>query len=162
MLRHLALPVKCLRTAATLSAAVAIAAFPPAVRAQRSDPQLVRDLLAIETEIARANRECDYRYFERVEATEFIFTDARGNVTTREQDLAGEKDCRRSTSTTVLTEPRAFRIGDTAVWSSLSTVSGVNREGVAFTRVSRFTDVFVWRDARWQLIAGHESRVPSP
>lgn len=162
MIRHRELSVKCLRTAVTISAVVVIVAFPNAVRAQGSDAQLVRDLTAIEHEIARANRECDYRYFERVEAMEFIFTDARGNVTTREQDLAGEKDCRRSAPTTLLTESRAFRIGDTAVWSSLSTVSGVNRDGAAFTRVSRFTDVFVWRDTRWQLIAGHESRVPSP
>ena len=162
MIRHRARPAKYLRTAVTLSVVVAIVAFPNETCAQRADPQLVRDLTTIETEIARANRECDYRYFERVEATEFIFTDARGNVTTREQDLAGEKDCRRSTSTTVLSESRAFRTGDTAVWSALSTVSGVNRDGVAFTRVSRFTDVFVWREARWQQIAGHESRVPSP
>ena len=162
MMRHRAVPVKCLRTAAVLSGVVAIVALPGEHRAQRPDAQLVRDLTAIEHQIARANRECDYRYFERVEATEFIFTGARGNVTTREEDLAGEKDCRRSTSTTVLTESRAFRIGDTAVWSSLSTVSGMNREGAAFTRVSRFTDVFVWRDARWQLIAGHESQVALP
>jgi hypothetical protein len=28
------------------------------------------------------------------------------------------------------------------------------------TRRSRFTDVFVWRDRRWQLVAGHSSRIP--
>ena len=37
-----------------------------------------------------------YRYFERIEAEEFIFTDASGNVSNKRQDLAGEKDCRKS------------------------------------------------------------------
>jgi preprotein translocase subunit Sec63 len=27
------------------------------------------------------------------------------------------------------------------------------------TKQTRFTDVFVWRDGRWQIVAGHSSRI---
>jgi hypothetical protein len=40
------------------------------------------------------------------------------------------------------------------------TISGKNKEGKPFTRQSRFTDVFVWRDGRWQIVAGHSSSIP--
>ena len=35
-----------------------------------------------------------------------------------------------------------------------------DKEDKVITRKSRFTDVFVWRDATWQLVAGHSSRIP--
>ena len=35
-------------------------------------------------------------------------------------------------------------------------------KGQAMTSQSRFTDVFVWRDGRWQLVAGHSSRIRTP
>ena len=61
--------------------------------------QIKDELIRIEHEIGRANLECDYRYFERIEAEEFIFTDASGSVSNKRQDLAGEKDCRKSDAT---------------------------------------------------------------
>src|SRR3954471_186216 len=53
--------------------------------------QIKDELIHIEHEIGRANLQCDYRYFDRIEAEEFIFTDASGNVSNKRQDLAGEK-----------------------------------------------------------------------
>jgi hypothetical protein len=58
--------------------------------------QIKDELIRIEHEIGRANLECDFHYFERIEAEEFIFTDASGNVSNKRQDLAGEKDRRGS------------------------------------------------------------------
>ncbi len=126
--------------------------------AQSQDSAVVRrELMAIENEIARANRECDYAYFARVEADEFIFTDARGNLTTRKQDLAGEKDCRKSESTQAFDEVVVQPHGNTALLSALSTTTFAGRDGKSVIRRNRFTDVFVWRDGRWQLVAGHSS-----
>jgi len=61
--------------------------------------QIKDDLARIEHEIGRANLQCDYRYFERIEAEEFIFTDASGNVSNKREDMAGEKDRRKSDAT---------------------------------------------------------------
>src|SRR5882762_11947753 len=45
----------------------------------------------LERDIGKANIASDYAFFERVEADEFIFTDAGGSVTTKKQDLEGLK-----------------------------------------------------------------------
>jgi hypothetical protein len=37
---------------------------------------------------------------------------------------------------------------------------GVARKGSARPVKTRFTDIFVYREGRWQWVAGHESRFP--
>ena len=126
-----------------------------------SPDQIKKDLLAIEKEIGRANFECDYKYFAQIEGSDFFFTGPTGDTETREQDLAGEKDCHKFNGTYDLDETRINLYGPTAVFMARVTISGKNKEGKAFTHQSRFTDVFVWRDTRWQLVAGHSSRIPA-
>ena len=150
------------RIAAVMLIALGAGHLPAQARPARQDTATVRkQLVQIEAEIARANRECDYKYFAAIEAAEFIFTDSRGGLTTRAQDLAGEKDCRRSESTQVLDEVIVQAHGDFAVLSARSTLTATGRDGQPVTRRSRFTDVFVWRANRWQLVAGHSSQMPA-
>ena len=122
--------------------------------------QIKDDLIRIEHEIGRANLECDYHYFERIEAEEFIFTDASGNVSNKRQDLAGEKDCHKSDAKYDIddTDVRLYPLS--AVVTGRVTLTRKDKDGKVITRKSRFTDVFVWRDAAWQLVAGHSSRIP--
>src|SRR5512140_476747 len=124
--------------------------------APTSREEVERQLLAVENEIGRANSTCDYTYFRKVEADEFIFTDAQGNVITKAEDLAGEKDCKPHDDQRVVDEARLLLEGNVAVLSARSTLTG-QRNGKDVRAQSRFTDVFVWRDARWQLVAGHNS-----
>jgi ketosteroid isomerase-like protein len=129
--------------------------------AQQGDTTLLRELVQIENEIARANRECDYKYFAYIEAEEFMFTDASGGVTNKQQDLATEKDCRKADYRSEIDEPRLLRYGDVAILNARSSVFLQNREGQAVVRRNRFTDVFVRRAGRWQLVvSGHSSRIP--
>jgi ketosteroid isomerase-like protein len=131
-----------------------------AANAPGTPEQVRQDLIRIEREIGQANFDCDYKYFAKVEAEEFVFTDASGGLTTRKEDLAGEKNCRKSEGSYVLDETLVSVYGNTAVLTSRATTSGRNKDGSAFSRKNRFTDVFVWRDGRWQLVAGHSSRIP--
>ncbi len=122
--------------------------------------QIKDELIRIEHEIGRANLQCDYHYFERIEAEEFVFTDASGNVSNKRQDLAGEKDCHKSDATYDIddTDVRLYPLS--AVVTGRVTITRKDKEGGVIIRKSRFTDVFVWRDATWQLVAGHSSRIP--
>ena len=122
--------------------------------------QARKDLLEIERQIGRANFDCDYKYFAQIEADDFFFTGPNGDTETKEQDLAGEKDCHKFGGTYDLDETRISLYGNTAVFTARVTISGKNKEGKDFTRRSRFTDVFVWRDGRWQIVAGHSSKIP--
>ena len=106
-----------------------------------------------------ANRTCDYDYFRRIEGDEFLFTDARGNVISKQEDLAGEKDCKPNDNKHEIDDARVLLYGDVAVLNARSTISGV-RSGSQFRIQTRFTDVFVWRKGGWQIVAGHSSRIP--
>jgi ketosteroid isomerase-like protein len=121
--------------------------------------QIKDELIHVEREIGRANLQCDYRYFERIEAEEFIFTDASGNVSNKRQDLAGEKDCRKSDAKYDVDDTDVRLYPTSAVVTGRVTITRKDKDGKAITRKSRFTDVFVWRDATWQLVAGHSSRI---
>ncbi len=136
-----------------LLAAQAPGSPPGTAEAQRAAIQ------SLEQRIGEANFACDYRFFAEVEAEEFIFTDSSGGITTRDEDLAGEAQCRRREGTYALSEERIMLYGGMAVYSAASTTTTASADGTPVVRRSRFTDVLVWRDNRWQLIAGHASRM---
>ena len=121
--------------------------------------EIQQQLLRIEEQTAQANNACDYGFFRKFEAQEFIFTDSQGNVITRAEDLAGEKDCKPKDDTHAFDEPRLIVGPGTAVLNARHTISG-QRNRKPFRVQTRFTDVFVWRDGRWQMVAGHSSCIP--
>ncbi len=126
------------------------------------DPARAREeLIAIERRIADANLNCDYKYFSKIEGKDFFFTDANGGTTNRQQDLAHEKNCRKSDATYTVDDPRVALYGDAAVVTGRITIQKRTKDGNLMNSQSRFTDVFLWRDHRWQLVAGHASHIPA-
>jgi Domain of unknown function (DUF4440) len=119
-----------------------------------------REIVAVEERIGQANFECDYKFFASIEAPEFIFTTAAGGVITRAEDLAGEKDCRLSKGTYRLDDVRIITLDSVVVFNALATTTTTKASGERLARTQRFTDVLVRREGRWQLVAGHSSRVP--
>ncbi len=141
------------------------AVLPAAAQKTRlSKEQKVKaELMQIERDIGQANIRRDKAYFERIEADEFIFTDSGGGLTTKAEDVASLDK-----------PPGDFKLisyevddmlvslyGDTAVVTGRTTTvsRGKDRE---ITSKSRFTDVFVKRKGRWQIVAGHSSRIREP
>jgi ketosteroid isomerase-like protein len=125
------------------------------------DEQARQTLMQIERDIGKANVSRDYAFFDRVEADEFIFTDSSGGVTTKKEDLESVKGPANPNSKLLSYEVDDMKVmlyGKMAVVTGRSTLKGTNKD-VAWTSQSRFTDVFVWRDNRWQLVAGHSSRI---
>jgi hypothetical protein len=125
------------------------------------DEKTKQELIDIERRIGAANLNCDYKYFALIEAPEFIFTDSSGGVTSRAQDLAGEADCKKSVSSYDVDDAKVWLNGSTAVVTGRITIRKPGQDPAAASR-SRFTDVFVLRDRRWQLVAGHSSRIREP
>jgi hypothetical protein len=121
-------------------------------------------LMQLERDIGKANIESDYAFFDRVEAEEFIFTDAGGRVTTKKQDLEGLKQPPNpdvKLTAYDVDEMKVLLYDKTAVVTGRVTTKRLVK-GQPTTSQSRFTDVFVWRDGRWQLVAGHSSRIRTP
>ena len=121
-------------------------------------------LMQLERDIGRANVNRDAAFFERMEADEFIFTDSGGGLTTKKEDVDSVKAPANPDSRLLSYEVDDMKVmlyDKTAVVTGRSTLKGVNK-GQEWTGQSRFTDVFVWRDNRWQIVAGHSSRIPKP
>jgi Domain of unknown function (DUF4440) len=120
-----------------------------------------RELMQLERDIGKANVARDYAFFDRVEADEFIFTDSGGAVTTKKEDLESVKAPASPDSKLLsydVDDLKVMLYDKTAVVCGRSTLKGINK-GQEWTSQSRFTDVFVWRDNRWQIVAGHSSRI---
>jgi Domain of unknown function (DUF4440) len=130
----------------------------------KKEAQTKLDLMQLERDIGKANIDSDYAFFDRIEAEEFIFTDAGGGVTNKKQDLEGLKQAPNPDVklTAYDVDEMSVRLYDkTAVVTGRVTTKRLVK-GQATTGQSRFTDVFVWRDGRWQLVAGHSSRIRTP
>lgn len=95
---------------------------------------------------------------ERIEADEFSITHADGRVLTKADEIAGLKRQTgpRAPNTAFLTEDTKVRVyGDTAILTGVVVMKfkdSVER--------SRYTDVYVKRDGRWQVVASHLSKLP--
>ena len=125
------------------------------------DEKTKQALTQIEREIGRANIDRDYDYFNRVEADEFVFTGENGSLTTKKEDLAGLKEPANpdyKLETYDVDDVKVTLYGKTAVVTGRVTTKA-KFKGAEVAKQTRFTDVFVWRDRRWQLVAGHSSRI---
>ena len=121
------------------------------------------ELMQIERDIGEANIKRDKAFFERIEADEFIYTDSGGGITTKAEDVASldKPPGEFKLVSYIVDEMKVYVYGKTAVVFGLTTTvsRGKDRE---ITNKSRFTDTFVKRDGRWQLVAGHSSRIREP
>jgi hypothetical protein len=129
--------------------------------ARGADPASIRrTITALEERIGNANLSCDYAFFAMVEAPEFIFTDSRGAVTTRSEDLAGASTCKPRRGSFALDEVRMQFHGDVVVFNARSITTVLRDTLPPVVSRNRFTDVLVRRDSNWVLVAGHASRLP--
>lgn len=159
--------MKRMLTAAALAAALLTSASAQSDAKQPKpdkDERARQELIQLERDIGAANVRRDADFFERVEADEFVFTDSSGGVTTKKEDVASVRGPASPDSRLLsydVDDLKVMLYGDTAVVTGRSTLKGVNK-GQEWTSQSRFTDVFVRRDGRWQIVAGHSSRLRQP
>jgi hypothetical protein len=136
----------------------------PSKKASSKQERSKEELMQLERDIGKANVSRDYAFFDRVEADEFIFTDSGGSVTTKKEDLESVKAPANPDSKLLSYDVDGLKVmlySKTAVVWGRSTLKGINK-GQEWTGQSRFTDVFVRRDNRWQIVAGHSSRIRQP
>jgi Domain of unknown function (DUF4440) len=111
-------------------------------------------LIQIEERWARIPEQHDVAALECILAADFEEAGATGELIDRSQMLASVAGYTDRHSE--LSEMHAHVYGDFAYVRGRAVTSG----GTQPTVKSRFTDIFVYRDGRWQCVAGHESRFP--
>ena len=157
-----------------LSKAVAIgiaAATLPAVSALAHSPASERTaaaLMLVEHDWLTALNRHDVATLTRILGQEFIDSDFQGDAITRAQYLAyfaklASAPPRHVRQTFEDTKVRFVAGGDVAIVTGLVITRPASAPAAATSSSldgaghSRFTDVFVWRDARWQAVTGQET-----
>ncbi|HMD17778.1 MAG TPA: nuclear transport factor 2 family protein [Terriglobales bacterium] len=118
----------------------------------RNQPKTEAALIELEQNWAAALSRKDAGAVACLLADEFEDADVDGSLHNRSQTL--EHIPNRKAGVNHLSEMRAHVEGNSGFTRGLATLVDVSGKVVA--RV-RFTDVFIYRDGRWQALAGHES-----
>ena len=118
----------------------------------KDQPKTETALIELEQNWAAALSRKDADTVACMVAGEFEDADVDGSLHTRSQTL--EHITHRKPGTNHLTEMRAHVEGNSGFTRGLATL--VDAAGKVVARV-RFTDVFTYRDGRWQALAGHET-----
>jgi ketosteroid isomerase-like protein len=118
----------------------------------KDQPKTEAALIELEQNWAAALSRKDAAAVACMVADEFEDADVDGSLHTRSQTL--EHIPHRKPGTNHLSEMRAHVEGNSGYTRGLATL--VDTSGKIVARV-RFTDVFTYRDGRWQALAGHET-----
>jgi len=135
--------------------ALALSAF--AADCPKNQPKTEAALIQLEQSWAAALNRKDSEAVACMLADEFEDADVDGSLHTRSQTL--EHIPNKKPGTNQLSELRAHIDGNAGFTRGLATL--VDASGKVVARV-RFTDVFTYRDGRWQALAGQESLLTTP
>jgi ketosteroid isomerase-like protein len=95
----------------------------------------------------------------RILAEDFTFTSPFGEVITKEQRIAEIKPGGVQFDSYTVDDVKVRVYGDTAVVTSLATLSGKRGDQVLAGKY-RGTSVFVKKDGNWQVVAAQSTRIP--
>lgn len=133
--------------------------------------QAASQLTKAEEEVRRLERrwldayeQNDAEAMERIVADDFTITFPEGSIQTKPQLMSMIKAPRRPGQPrmkfrTEGVQSRAY--GDTVILMG-RVISEYERDGKPVTEQSRYTDTYVRRDGRWQVVASHLSNVQEP
>ena len=118
-----------------------------------------KDVLQFERDACKAFLDADVAALERVLTRDFTLTLSNGEVSTRADEINELRSGKVHYDVFENYDMLARLYGnDTAVVLGKTRVKGTS-EGKCFDRVVQFTDTLIKRDGRWQLAAGHVSRI---
>lgn len=119
-----------------------------------------QEIEALEHELARAWMAGDCAAWADLIAPEWMVTHLDGQVITREQAIA-MCHAARVRATEMRYEDLAVRVFGTTAVATGRTIATAESDPPE-TMVLRFTDVWIHRDGRWQVVASHATRVVQP
>jgi ketosteroid isomerase-like protein len=117
-----------------------------------------RTVMQIEQELVKGLIAGDASMFERYLADTYIFTAPDGLVSDKAQTIADIKSGDLKFQSSKLDNMKVQAYGDTAIATYGRTDKG-SYKGKDISGLFRWTDVFVKRNGRWQIVAGHGTPV---
>jgi uncharacterized protein (TIGR02246 family) len=127
--------------------------------AQHDRKLMEQQVLKMAQEYTRTIKNQDAAEVERILADEYTYTNERGKVKNKAEDVADYKTPAKFEIFDV-TDQKVRVIGNnTAVETGTVRFKGTSHDGKPFDGNARYTTTWVWRDGRWQVIADHTSEI---
>lgn len=98
----------------------------------------------------------DVKILERIMADDFIITNVDGSVNSKEQEIAPFRSTDLKFDTVSLQDVKITLYGTTAIVRGSGKFTGKSKWG-AFSSREHFTDVYLKRDGKWQVVSSHSS-----
>jgi hypothetical protein len=118
-----------------------------------------QEVLQFERDACKPFVDADVAGLERVLTADFTLTNSNGEVSTRADEINELRSEKVHYDLFENYDMNARIYGDNlAVVLGKTRVKG-NAEGKPFDRIVQFTDTLIKRDGRWQVAAGHVSRI---
>jgi ketosteroid isomerase-like protein len=127
-------------------------------RSNKKSGNVEQTLMQIEQELLDALLKGDTSAAQRYTADTYIFTGPDGTVMDKGRSIADLKSGDLKIESSKLDDMKVQAYGDTAVVTYRSTDKG-NYKGSDLSGQYRWTDVFVKRNGRWQIVAGQGTRI---
>jgi ketosteroid isomerase-like protein len=129
-----------------------------ATRIAQAQSPVEKEILKLENDWSTGWQKKDAAFLQKLWADEYINTDQDGATYTKAQDLANVSSPGTSVTSFALADMRVHVYGETAVVTGVNTIKAT-QNGKDISGAYRFTDVFVKRDGRWQVVATQGSLV---
>lgn len=118
-----------------------------------------RQLLALEHLWNEAQVNRDSHALAGMIGDKFVNTEWDGEVSERGKFLADIADPEFKVSLLNIQDVKVILYQDTAVVTGIYHTKGTH-QGKLFEHAGRFTDTWVWEDAKWECVASHTSLLP--
>lgn len=127
---------------------------------RKQENKIAGQLLKLEREWLDAYEKHDIAAMERIEADDFILTDSDGKVVTKAEDISDiRKAAPPAPDDSFSTRDVKVRVYDGAAVLSGFFILKYRNKGVLVTELYRYTDTYIKRHYRWQVVSSQLTRV---
>jgi uncharacterized protein (TIGR02246 family) len=116
-----------------------------------------QEIVKLENAWIAAWKNADSAFLEKLFADEYLSTEADGKTYNKAQELANVKSGQYTHESFEYVDLKIHFYGDTAVVTGQNKTTKAMYKGADISGAHRFTDVFVKRDGRWQVVATQSS-----
>jgi ketosteroid isomerase-like protein len=131
--------------------------------AQHDRKLMEQQVLKMGKEYGEMIRRGDAAAIERILADDYLYTDEKGKVKNKAEDLATYKNREYKIESVENSDQKVRVIGNNAAIETANfRVKGTGKDGKPFDDTYRYTTTWVWRGGRWQVAADHTSMIKQP
>lgn len=151
-----------MRRTITLAASILLLAFSGAASAQvRHSPSAEREIRQLHAQLIQGYMHNDAALLDRVLADEYTFIDDSGRFLTKPHIIESFRSGDHHVFSYDISEEKV-RIYANAAIMTYRYVSKESYKGQVESGDDRITRVFAKKNGRWQIVAGHETRISLP